>query len=270
MRKALMAMASCLILSSQLLWGQTPLADLERAWQEDRFEEISRLLPAAEKAHPGHPTVFFFKALVAEEAEYAFEQYKKVIEAREESKYADTALFKMAQYHYARSYFQAARRTWRLLQNRFPNSKWVDDSAYLIAQSYMAEGKKDSAEINWKRLIKTLPGSPYSDLAVADLERTPQAITPAAKPAAVQQSEKKAAPYYAIQVGAFSQPGNAKTILSGLEKVGYSGQIVEKKVGSRTFFAVWIGQFKDRPAAEDYARRFIVKMTREYNIVKSE
>jgi len=33
---------------------------------------------------------------------------------------------------------------------------------------------------------------------------------------------------------------------------------------------VWIGSFPDRESAEDYAKRLIVKVTREYSIVKSE
>ncbi len=251
-------------------FSQTPLSALERAWVEDRFEEIVRLLPAAEKAHPNHPTVLFFRALVSEDAERAFTYYKQVLEPKDDSKYAETALLKMAQYHYAHERYTTARKTYQLLQKRYPRSRWVDDSIYLIGQSYLAEGKSDSARITWRNLIKAYPGSLYADLAVADLEQTPDRAAQINAHVPDKLPEKQSKSYYAIQVGAFSQVNNAKTILAGLEKVGYNGQIVEKKVGSRIFWAVWIGRFTDRAAAEEYAKRFILKMTKEYQIVKSE
>lgn len=251
-------------------FSQTPLSALERAWVEDRFEEIERLLPAAEKAHPNHPSVLFFRALVSEDADKAFAYYKKVLEPKDDCKYAETALLKMAQYQYAQERYSAARRTYQLLQKQFPRSRWVDDSIYLIGQSYLAEGKSDSARITWRNLIKAHPSSPYADLAVSDLEQPPDRAVQISAPVSSKPVETKSKSYYAIQVGAFSQVNNAKTILLGLEKVGYTGQIVEKKVGSRIFWAVWIGRFTDRAAAEEYAKRFILKMTKEYQIVKSE
>lgn len=245
---------------------QNSLLALERAWEEDRFEEIARLLPAAERDFPQHPNVAFFRALIQSDAEEAFEYYKKVVESKQESRFADTALFKMAQYQYARERYRAARGYLRLLQRRFPASKWFDDSRYLLGQCYLADARPDSARLVWTSFVRDLPRSPYSDLAVADLEE----LNLGAPPAAAAKSKPSTNPWYSIQVGAFSNPDNARTILAGLREVGYEGEIVQKKVGSRTFHAVWIGRFNDRAAAEDYARRFIVQVTPEYSIVKSE
>ncbi|HNS72796.1 MAG TPA: SPOR domain-containing protein [bacterium] len=252
------------------LFGQESLAELERAWQEDRFDDLARLLPAAEKAYPRNPSIAFFRALVLDDADEAFASYKRVFESEELSRFADTALFKMAQYQYARERFMPARKYFQLLQKRFPQTRWLDDSLYLTGQCYLAEGKPDSARLAWNSLIKRFPRSPYCDMAVADLESSvwdEPAVSPRQKAAPGPAAAK---PFYSIQVGAFSQRENARTILSGLEKVGYEGSIVEKKVGNRLFHAVWIGSFPDRESAEDYAKRFIVKVTREYSIVKSE
>lgn len=245
---------------------QNSLLALESAWEEDRFEEIARLLPAAERDFPQHPNVAFFHALIQGDAEAAFEYYKKVVESKQESRFADTALFKMAQYQYARERYRAARGYLRLLQRRFPASKWFDDSRYLLGQCYLADARPDSARLVWTSFVRELPRSPYSDLAIADLEE----LSLAAPPPAIAKSKSPQTAWYAIQVGAFSNPDNARTILAGLQKVGYEGEIIQKQVGSRTFHAVWIGRFSDRTAAEDYARRFIVQVTPEYSIVKSE
>ncbi len=157
-----------------------------------------------------------------------------------------------------------------MMQKRFPQTRWLDDSLYLTGQCYLADGKADSARLIWNSLIKRFPRSPYCDMVVADLE---SAVWD--QPASSPRQESTQAPgsgttFYSIQVGAFSKQENARTILTGLEKVGYEGMIVEKKVGNRLFHAVWIGTFPDRESAEDYARRFIVKVTKEYSIVKSQ
>jgi len=194
---------------------------------------------------------------------------KKVFESEEMSRFADTALFKMAQYQYARERYAVARKSFRMLQKRFPQSKWVDDSAYLTGQCYMAEGKPDSARQEWKLFIKRFPRSPYCDMAVADLEAQAESTASSGQPTQPAAADTKT-PWYTIQVGAFANPDNARTILSGLEKVGYEGLISQKTVGSRTFYLVWIGRFTDRAAAEDYAKRFIVKLTKEYSIIKNQ
>jgi tetratricopeptide (TPR) repeat protein len=266
-----------IVISTGLLWlvplllfAQNSLLELERAWQEDRFEDIEKLLPAADREFPQNPTVAFFRALVLEDAESAFTSYKKVFESDEMSRFADTALFKMAQYQYARERYSAARKYFQMMQKRFPQTKWLDDSLYLTGQCYLAEGKIDSARNEWRTFIKRFPRSPYCDMAVADLEAHTEE-EPSVQPEEVREGKMTSQkPYFTIQVGAFADRENARTILSGLQKVGYEGVIREKQVGSRLFHAVWIGQFSDRASAEDYAKRFIVKVTREYNIIKSE
>jgi len=258
------------VLPPRFCSGQGSLDALELAWQEDRFTDLQKLLPAAEREYPQNPTVAFFRALIEDDAEAAVASYKKVFESEEMSRFADTALFKMAQYQYARERYAVARKYYRMLQKRFPQTKWLDDSFYLTGQCYLAEGKVDSARQAWKAFVKRFPRSPYCDLAVADLEaqEAPQA-TPAA-PETPAVAAKASTPWYTIQVGAFAQANNARTILAGLEKVGYEGMIVQKQVGSRQFHLVWIGRFTDRAAAEDYARRFIVKVTREYSIIENK
>ncbi len=264
----------CWILLGLIGWmtqpcaAQNNLAALELAWQEDRFEDIEKLLPAAEKEEPKNPSVAFFRALVQSDAEAAVNSYKQVFESDEMSRYADTALFKMAQYYYARERYAVARKYYRMLQKRFPQTKWLDDSAYLTGQCYLAEGKPDSARMEWKSFVKRYPRSPYCDMAVADLEAQPESAAGTSQPDPSTSAAKT--PWYTIQVGAFANPDNARTILAGLEKVGYEGMISQKTVGSRTFHLVWIGRFTDRAAAEDYARRFITKVTREYSIIKNE
>ncbi|HNY91383.1 MAG TPA: SPOR domain-containing protein [bacterium] len=268
-RMILLFLALLLTGAAPLLHSQEGLAELERAWQEDRFDDLEKLLPAAEKAYPRNPTVAFLRALVLADADEAFASYKRVFESEEMSRYADTALFKMAQYQYARERFTAARRYFQMMQKRFPQTRWLDDSLYLTGQCYLAEGKSDSARLVWNSLIKRFPRSPYCDMAVADLESSVW-DQPASAPRQSAAPVSGGKPFYSIQVGAFSKQENAHTILAGLEKVGYEGMIVEKKVGTRLFYAVWIGSFPDRESAEDYARRFIVKVTKEYSIVKSE
>lgn len=251
-------------------WGQTEITQLEQAWQEDRFVDLQKLLPQAVVKYPNHPAVLFVQALCENDAERAVVHYNKVYSETTGQDYADAALFRLAQYNYARGRTAVARKLFSFLYQRYPNSRWADDAQYLFAQCYLAEGKLDSAGRFFKKLIKDHPKSLFADLAVADLEsdlwRTEEEVRSSEKPRLPQQRLGKG--YWTIQVGAFAVRENAVSVLKGLEEVGYHGELYEKQVGNRTFHAVWIGQFKDRAAAEAYAQRFIVKLTKEYHIVR--
>ncbi|MBN2356762.1 SPOR domain-containing protein, partial [candidate division KSB1 bacterium] len=166
---------------------------------------------------------------------------------------------------------EVARRYFAYLYHTYPQSKWADDAQYLTAQCYIVEGKLDSANRLLKQFVRVHPRSLFADLAVADLESdiwdTEEPADPMPdKPVMPKPTTGKA--YWAIQVGAFTVRENATNILKGLQEVGYHGEIVQKRVGNRLFHAVWIGQFKDRASAEAYAQRFVVKLTKEYQIVK--
>jgi tetratricopeptide (TPR) repeat protein len=256
-----------LLLLALMAVAQPEIRRLESAWKEDRLSEIKQALPNAVLKYPNHPTVLFFQAVINPDAEEAAKIYRRLYSEFKTNEWADDALFRAAHYRYARGRYLEARKLYSLLLKSYGQSDWRDDARYLAAQSYWAEGKTDSAQWMFGQLIKDSPRSAMSDLAVQDLEANswkaapekPRPQTPAAK-----------TEYFAIQVGAFAVHDNALSILKGLEKVGYKGEIVEKQIGSRTFWAVWIGQFPDREAAVQYARRFIVKLTKEYQVVEKK
>lgn len=250
-----------------VIYGQPEIKQIELAWAENRYTDLLKLLPDAVAKYPKQAKILFFQAFCENDAEKAVLLYNQSYQLDSENSYADLALFKLAQYHYVRERYSTARSYFTLLNKKFPKSKWADDAHYLSAQCYFLEAKTDSARWLLKKMIKESPNSPYSDLAVGDLESDlwNQTELPATSSIKIQEGDKS---YYSIQVGAFSVLENAKGILSGLEKVGYTGEIIEKKVNDRIFYAVWIGRFKDRIAAEEYGKRFILKLTKVYQIVK--
>jgi len=247
--------------------AQPEIKRLESAWEEDRLTEIKQVLPDVIKKYPNHPSTLFFQAVMNPDAGAAAQIYRRIYTEMAGSEWADDALYRSAHYRFARGLNLEARKLFTRLLTLHSQSEWQDDARYLTAVSYWAEGKSDSAQYTFRKLIKDRPRSPFADLAVQDLESDVWKELPD-KPR-IQTSVTKSE-YFAIQVGAFAVQENALNILRGLEKVGYRGEIVEKTVGSRTFWAVWIGQFQDRDAAEQYAKRFIIKLTKEYQVVQKK
>ncbi len=264
-----------IVFSSWLLYitetfAQPEIKLIETAWLEERFVDVQKALPSVAEKYPKHPTVLFLQAFFQNEGEKAIALYSQLYQGGMESPFAEAALFRLAQYQYAKDHPATARRLFSFLVKRYPKSKWADDAYYLTAQCYLAEGKLDSARAVWKQFVREHPHSSFADVAVADLESDFWKSEPKPQDKPVMPQDRLDRDYWAIQVGAFAVRENAVSILKGLQEVGYQGEIVEKQVGNRVFHAVWIGQFKDRASAEAYAQRFIIKLTKDYQIVHKQ
>ncbi len=63
------------------------------------------------------------------------------------------------------------------------------------------------------------------------------------------KSKPKAAPSYAVQVGAYLQRKNADDQKKRYAQAGYKTEVVEKQDGKRTYYAVWVGELATRDQA---------------------
>lgn len=78
-----------------------------------------------------------------------------------------------------------------------------------------------------------------------------------ALPKAATAETAKAAPArrFALQLGAFSQAGNAQAMMASVAKLGLNPELVESERGGKRMYQVRLGRFATSDEAEEYARK---------------
>ncbi len=247
--------------------SQEKIERLKRLIDADRYDEAKQLLPLVRQEYPNHPSVLYANALFEQNAEKALQTYSIVVERHQDSEYADKALFKMAQFYYARGKYDQARRYFSLLTRLYPQSHMKDDAQYFFCQCYQAQGKLDSAKVFFKAFVENAPRSPYADLAIYDLESTRLAESGVVSAQIGDQLLPPSKYRYSIQLGAFGNKENARRVSEKLNKAGYSVEVVDKRQEGKKLYMVWLGKFETKALARNFAEKFHNKYDMDYKIV---
>jgi tetratricopeptide (TPR) repeat protein len=123
---------------------------------------------------------------------------------------------------------------------------------YRLAQHQSAEGRDEVAWELHRMLADRYPSTPEAAMArgvLADLE------------------QEAAEPRYAVQVGAFSQVANARSLLDSLEGAGYRARVVPVLVGETRLSAVRVGEFAHDEEAAGLQEELKLKMGLEGRVV---
>ena len=247
-------------------WPVSQVEELERLLKEDRLEELEEKLRQIDPALEDHPTVLYLKGIFERNGLEAFHYFEQVVERHQNSAYADDALLRIAQYFYVQGKYDLARKYFSLLSRRFTHSPIKDDAQYLYCQSLLAQEKDDSARVFLQAFIENAPRSPFVDLAVMDLEALSSTEENGLAAESVQPV-KPAAYRYTLQVGAFSNKRNARRLAKKFRELGHDTEIVAKRIGGKTLYAVWVGKFETRNLAQDYGERLLRHVAPNYRIV---
>ena len=141
--------------------------------------------------------------------------------------------------------------------DNFPESEWADDALYKIYQYSFSLGLYKTATQTYERLKKEYPASPY--LTRAESRAASKAPDEGEK---VKPSGGSDGAYFAVQVGAFSTAENANKQRKYFQNIGQPVDIFSKVKRGRSFYLVWIGNFK----SYDEARKFGNELRARYKI----
>lgn len=242
------------------------LESLEKLVDEDRIAEALTFLPQISAQYSNHPIVLYLNGIEQKDGERSFQYFSRIYEHHKDSDYADDALFKIAQLYYARGKYDDARSYFSLLARSFPQSRLKDDAQYLFCQTYLAQGKSDSAATFLRAFIDNSPRSPFVDFAITDMESNLPRTERSAAPGK-DRSSPPSMHRYSVQIGAFSNRDNARKVSDRLKKEGYDVEIIEKRQGGKTLYAVWMGKFETKVSARNFAEKFYKKYSMDYKII---
>jgi cell division septation protein DedD len=129
----------------------------------------------------------------------------------------------------------------------YPASKYADASAYWVVVYYYSNGLYSKAAQQQSFLKQKYPQSPYVPAAVSfQLTAKPDTSSRAVKPVPA----KKDTGNYMVQVGAFSNQGNATALKQKLEAQGYTCTLQEKNIGGTIFYVICVGYYANETEAK--------------------
>ena len=89
-----------LILLSSFIWAESKVDALIKEVYAGNLNNALESIYDLKKEHPENPSVMFLDALLEEDPEQAIKKFKKIYNLYEDSKYADDAVMKIAEFYY--------------------------------------------------------------------------------------------------------------------------------------------------------------------------
>lgn len=241
---------------------------LAKLLEEDRLEEIAERLPHVAQKFPNSPTVLYLQGVLATNAKDAISYFEKIVQSHKDSQFADRAMMRIAQYHYAAGNYEMAANYFQAIINEFLDSPTRDNAAYYHAQCYLAKGDVDSARILLHQFIIDYQSSNLASAAIMDLELTEKQSQPSEDiPEITVPKSADAVRKYTVQIGAFKNKENAMRLVKKAMQLGYDVNGFRKGEGRQTVFVVWVGEFSTRAEAERFARDFQKKHRMKYIVI---
>lgn len=221
--------------------------------EEGRYEEIRSILPSLLKRYPHEPALLYLEGIMQKDGQKALKLFEYLLKKYPHCEYADDALFRIGQYHFAKGYYISAERSFELLSDQYPQSPLLGEAMYLSALCSLSIGDEPSAKSKLRDLVNRFPDSKYATLALEDLglSKAP--------------SEGKR---YTLQVGAFINYINAIEQKRLFQNQGYDTEIQIKVKRGKVFYLVWVGQFDTIEKAERIGKWIKEKFRVEYKVVE--
>jgi hypothetical protein len=250
-----------------------PLAAASQVSEEDMLALLEKndLASAREKVsqvhrkYPGSATAAYFNALLEENADLAIKLFQEISTRFQNTVYAERALFRLGQYHFADGTYHRARQYFSTLLEQYPASNLAPQAAYYAAKSLLIIGNSPQIRDELSRCAEKYPGTWMANFAADDLTRLKAAGYHQAS-----DSKKQPPAPYTVQIGAYASRENAANQQRSFSQAGYSALIKEKKEGRRIYYQVLVGEFTNRNQARAFADEVQRKYKLRCNVVKRE
>lgn len=224
---------------------------------DENAKGVSQNLPELLSKYPKDSGVLFLKALLTEDGESAFEQYKKIIKNYPESKYAPLSAMKIGEYFYAKGLYTQSANILKKIPASYPRFKDMQRLTDLMINSFNAIGQVDSARY-YGLLVESMFPQVETNL-LKNEDKLNQVFD-------FKKKTKSGGPYV-VQVGAFSSKENAKRLKLQLSQLGHDVSINNVESNGKTFYAVRINRFKSKSKAEQIGKGVKSKLGVNYRVL---
>jgi len=250
-----------------LAYSQSELDNLIKEVYSGKTENAINAMPRLKKEFSELPSLIFLDALIDEDIERSIEKYKIFFKYYESSEYADDAIMKISEYYYTKGLYVESSRWLKKINLYYPNSEHIDRSLNLYLRTLALSGRQDTAKQYLQTFKKKYPEVSFDkylednfEKETANIEETVnnkdnnvfmQAVEDLKKSLTPKQKNKKKY-HFSIQVGAYSDMGNAVDVRDELLSLNFNTRIdiIYLSTKNKNLYAVREGYFKSKEYAK--------------------
>jgi tetratricopeptide (TPR) repeat protein len=249
-RMLLIGLALCLRIHAQT----SP--DFIELIETGKMAEAKSRLAQMERDKKSPEQVLFLRGLLTADGDSATHIYERFLMLYPNSRFGEEAMYRIAQYKYARGLYQSALIPLRRLVKKYPESPILEKCLYAIALCHINLNQPDSAAACFEKIAGLATDSDVSHSAKARLASLREGV-----PRALETKDTPAvsAPHYSVQVGAFSNQTNAVLRKSFFERAGYPVELRTKRKDDKILYLIWIGAYNTMEEAQKAGEQLKIK-----------
>lgn len=245
--------------------GQSSEQEVLRLVRSEGLQAARERVKESLRRAPGNEALLYFDALLEPDGEAARDKYQTLVRKDPDSAYGMRARMKLGKYYFALGSYLTARDNFLECRKRSSDAEMAAEAAYFAAWSLYAAGRRREAVSELRELVRDQPGSPYARMAAGDLKEWTADPSRLAEPSSTYSMVRDR---YTLQVGAFTERGNALSQRDYLRRQGLTVEIQTRLRAGRLFYLVWVGRFGTEEEAQRFGEEFKRRFKKPFRIVE--
>ena len=266
---------SLLVLYS-ISFAQSEIDKLIEEVYTGNIQNATDVLPQLKKKYPENPSLLFLDAMLDEDQNRAIKKYKQIYNLHEDSKYADDAVMKIAEFYYTNGSYVKSSEWVKKINLYYSQSQHIDRSLNLYIRTLILTGKEDTAKMFMDTFNKKYPNieldkQPKLDSKEIVMDEKEKLKDDKSKPKEKSKILKAVedikntiiAPkhdkrdHFSIQVGAYGDYGNASKVRDELIELGFNIRIdiIHLSTKNKDLYAVREGYFRSKEYAKNRQKK---------------
>lgn len=231
--------ALCILFASVLNAQSLKITDYLKKVALGKSDEVKLALPDLLAEFPDDPGVQLLHAVVIEDAFKALDIYKEIVRKYPDSQWADDAFWRIIQFYAVIGDSSQARISLDKFRQNYPSSEYLAPATDIVASSIKI------IKLGGKQNVVSKVASTKTDIStVKSMDTTKK------QEDVKQDNNKNETGFWGLQVGVFRSKDKAFAERDAFLKQRLRTEVVEKEVNDETLFAVVIGNYTTKDAAE--------------------
>ncbi|HYF03135.1 MAG TPA: SPOR domain-containing protein [Patescibacteria group bacterium] len=200
-----------------------------------RIDEVRASMPELLKNYPGDVGVIFLNAIILDNAVQALTTYESIVQNSPESEWADDAQWRIVQYYALKRDTARAHAELQQYRENYSTSEFLLSATEIVR-----------ATVGPPRLVRTLSSANATTTSKTISPTSEAPVNGASKSA--EQIEKPRR--YTLQVGSYVLLESAEAEVTRFKNKRLRAAVLPKVSGAERTYAVTIGDYSSREAAE--------------------